>query len=256
MYKKKYKLILSCLETVIKNYLSFVFLIALVFPLTAQDPIPKLKDQSSLQLLIPPIDVLVEAAWKQHDLIKMRAKQVDVKKENLLAKKRNWTRGITARANYAYGNIFNISENVVDGSTANLATNNTQLNYSVGFFLNFPLYEFYNRKSQMRQAKVEIDMARDFLEFQKFEVKETVIRRYEDLLLKQDLLEVAVKNLVNWQLSQAQAEKEYRRGLIPIHEYSRLSDIAATKEGVYLNAKSDFLLAKKLLENITGLTFN
>lgn len=256
MYRKKYKLILSCLETIIKNYLSFVFLIALVFPLTAQDPIPKLKDQSSLQLLIPPIDVLVEAAWKQHDLIKMRARQIDAKKENLLAKKRNWMRGVTARANYSYGNIFNISENVVDGSAANLATNNTQLNYSVGFFLNFPLYEFYNRKSVMRQAKVEIDMARDFLEFQKFEVKETVINRYEDLLLKQDLLQVAIKNLVNWQLSQAQAEKEYRRGLIPIHEYSRLSDIAASKEGAYINAKSNFLLAKKLLENITGLTFN
>jgi outer membrane protein TolC len=74
--------------------------------------------------------------------------------------------------------------------------------------------------------------------------------------MRQNLLEVSAKNLANAKLSYNIAEKEYKDGLLPIHEFVRLTDITARIESEYLRSKSQFLRAKKLLENLTGLSFN
>ena len=51
-------------------------------------------------------------------------------------------------------------------------------------------------------------------------------------------------------------EKEFRNGLIPISEYVRISDMTVRIASDYEKAKSNFLVSKKLLENITGVTIN
>jgi hypothetical protein len=50
-------------------------------------------------------------------------------------------------------------------------------------------------------------------------------------------------------------EKEFRNGVIPIAEYVRLSDMTARIQSDYEMAKSDFLLAKRILEETVGFTF-
>jgi len=216
----------------------------------------ELEDGYSYELLLPDLNILVEAAWEQHGMVKMREKQIEANTYNLDGKKQNWLRGAGFRANYNYGTTANVSENTAGGSAINLATNSVQETYGLGFFFNLTAFQVINRKSAIRKAEVEIQMAEDFLEFQKFEIKQVVTAQYEDLLLKQELLALAIRNLVDAKISQQLAEKEYKNGLIPIYEFVRLSDITSSKESAYLNAKSGLVLSKRLLENLTGLNFN
>ena len=51
-------------------------------------------------------------------------------------------------------------------------------------------------------------------------------------------------------------EKEFRNGVIPIAEYVRLSDMTARVQSDYELARSEFLLSKQILEEITGFTFS
>jgi outer membrane protein TolC len=239
----------------IKSILFFLVIVNFNSILFCQET-RELEDSYSYELLLPDLEVLVEAAWEQHGMVKMREKQIEASTYNLAGKKQNWLRGAGFRANYNYGTTANVSENTAGGSAINLATNSIQETYGLGFFFNLTAFEVVNRKSAIRQAEVEIQMAEDFLEFQKFEVKQLVTAQYEDLLLKQELLELAIRNLVDAKISQQLAEKEYRNGLIPIYEFVRLSDITSSKESEYLNAKSGLVLSKRLLENLTGLYFN
>ena len=51
-------------------------------------------------------------------------------------------------------------------------------------------------------------------------------------------------------------EKEFRNGIISITEYVRISDMTSKIQVAYEMAKSDFLLAKRILENTVGFTFD
>ncbi len=208
------------------------------------------------RLLIPNLEILVDSAWAKHGLLKYRKSTIDVKKANLKYKKRYWTRNFGVQGDSRYGTFANFSESVTSTSTVNLASNTTQFNYGFGVFLKIPVFDIYNRKSEIKQAKAEIEQARGYWEFQKYEIREEVITLYENLILKQTVLELKSKNFGNAKVSAKMAEKEYKNGAIPIFEYVRLTDITARIETEYQTAKSEFILAKKLLENLTGVTIN
>lgn len=108
----------------------------------------------------------------------------------------------------------------------------------------------------MKRANVEIQQAKNLVKFQKDEIIENVIRHYEELLLNQNLLQLNASNLGNARVNMEMVEKEFRNGLIPIYEYVRISDMTARIESDYEKSKTDFLVSKKLLENLTGITIN
>lgn len=208
------------------------------------------------RILIPKLDVLVDSAWAKNGLLGYRIDEIDVKKANLKSKERYWTRNFGIQGDYRYGTFANFSENVTSASTINLASNTTQVNYGVGFFLKLPVLDIYNRKTEIKQARAELSQAINFMEFQKFEIREDVIKHYENLILKQNLLKLQAKSLGTARISIKTAEKEYKTGLIDVHEYVRIYGIANRIEADYETAKSEFILAKKLLENLTGIKIN
>ena len=111
-----------------------------------------------------------------------------------------------------------------------------------------------NRKNQIQKGKIEVSQARSLAEAQKDEIRQLVIKQYEELVLKQKLLNIGSQNLGNAKVNMEMVEKEFRNGVISIYEYVRLSDLTSRIESNYENAKSDFLLAKKLLENLVGFS--
>ncbi|MBN8566023.1 MAG: TolC family protein, partial [Flavobacteriales bacterium] len=88
------------------------------------------------------------------------------------------------------------------------------------------------------------------------ELREFVIRHYEDLILKQKILLLRSSNLGNAKVNMEMVEKEFRNGLIPISEYVRISDMTARIATEFEQAKSDYSTSKGLLENLTGIEIN
>ena len=52
------------------------------------------------------------------------------------------------------------------------------------------------------------------------------------------------------------AKKEFTNGQIELYEYIRISDITAGITAEFEKAKSNLILAKRLLENYTGALIN
>ena len=50
-------------------------------------------------------------------------------------------------------------------------------------------------------------------------------------------------------------EKEFRNGIVPISEYVRLNNITSRLEVEYESAMSEFIIAKRLLEDMAGFVF-
>lgn len=230
-------------------YLSFFGIMEVV----AQDSNEREFKNASTKLLIPALNELVDSALVYNGMINYRKLEIDSKESNLKSKRQYWTRNFGIQADTRYGTFNNLSSISGDNATVNLASNTQQLNYNVGLYLKIPVFDVINRKSQIKQAKSELEQAKSLAKSQESELTELVIRYYEDLKLKQNLLELRASNLGNARVNMEMVEKEFKNGLIAISEYVRISDMTSRIASEFEEAKSEFLVSKKLLENITGL---
>ncbi|GGZ93186.1 TolC family protein [Algibacter mikhailovii] len=208
--------------------------------------------EESFALLIPKLGILIDSALVHNGLVNYRKLEIDAKESNLKSKRKYWTRNFGVQADSRYGTFDNYSSISGDNATINLASNTQQLNYNVGLYLKIPVFDVINRKSQIKQAEAELAQAKSLVKSQEDELREMVIRYYEDLLLQQNLLEIRATNLGNAKVNMEMVEKEFKNGLVEITEYVRISDMTSRISADFQKVKSDFIISKKLLENLVG----
>jgi len=221
--------------------------------INAQNNIESSMNTKSISLLIPQLNELIDSALVHNGMVNYRKLEIEAKESNLKYKRQYWTTNFGVQADTRYGTFNNFSSISGDNSTVNLASNTQQLNYNVGLYLKIPVFDVINRKSQIKQAKAELEQARSLAKSQEDELRELVIRYYEDLLLKQNLLELRASNLGNARVNMEMVEKEFKNGLIAISEYVRISDMTSRIAAEFSEAKSEFVVSKKILENLTGV---
>ena len=129
----------------------------------AQDSIADANQTESFQLLIPKLEVLIDSALVNNGMLGYRKDEIDVNKANLTSKRRNWTRNFGIQADTRYGNFNNLSNNANGVDVVTLASATTQTNYGVGLYLKIPVFDIFNRKSDIKQAKAEISQAENMV---------------------------------------------------------------------------------------------
>ena len=216
---------------------------------------------------LPPID----SALNHNAMIRYRTQEIGAKESNLKSQKTYWTRNFGIQADGRYGNFNNNSISVVEESSSLLASSTTQLNYGIGLYLKLPVFDVINRKNQVKKGKIELEQARSLVEVQKDEVRELVIKQYQELTLKQKLLNINSQNLGNAKVNMEMVEKEFRsscliasvldligdkwslliiRDMLLFHKKT-FKELMTSDEGIASNLLSSRL---KLLESIELIT--
>lgn len=203
----------------------------------------------------PPLVDLIDSAIKHNAMIKYRSQDIDAKQSNLTSQRNYWMRNLGVQADTRYGTFDNFSSNATGQSTTLLSVTSKQFNYGAGIFIKLPLYDLVNRKTQIKQAMAEVEQAKSQEQAQRDEIRQLVTRMYQDVLLRQKLLSIKSLNYGSATVNKEMVEKEFRNGIIPVAEYVRLSDMTARIQAEYEMAKSDFLVAKMILEEIVGFEF-
>lgn len=208
------------------------------------------------EFYFPPLKVVIDSVLKRNAMLKFRKNHIGVKESTLESERIFWTRNMGVQVDGRYGTLNNFSSNDDGISNTAFSTLSTQYNYSVGVYLKFPVFDMLNRKNQLQLAKLEIEEAKNMSKFQEDEIRQTVIRLYQDVILKQRLLQIRSKNFGNGKVNMEMVEKEFRNGVVPVAEYVRITSITANLEADYESAKSEFIIAKQLLEDMSGLVFD
>ncbi|CAM2866501.1 TolC family protein [Flavobacterium frigoris] len=209
------------------------------------------KDEISL----PSLQVVIDSVLNRNAMLKFRKQHIGVKESTLASERIYWTRNFGVQADTKYGNLNNFSTNADAQGNTSVLTTSSQFNYSVGLYAKIPIFDFLNRKHQVGLARLELDEAKSMAQFQEDEIRQTVIKMYQDLILKQKILKIKSKTLGDGKVNMQMVEKEFRNGIVPVAEYVRITSIASTVEVDYEFAKSEFTTAKKLLEDMAGFTF-
>ena len=205
--------------------------------------------------VFPPLSVMIDSALATNAMVRFREEGIIGKQCNLKSYQNYWTRNIGVQADIRYGTFDNFSTNTSEGqSPAVLATRSSQTNYGVGAYIKFPLQDLVNRKNQVRMAQSELDQAHSMAEAQRDEVTQLVIKQYNDVLLKQRLLKIRSKNLSTARVNMEMVEKEFQNGVVSVTEYARISDIVARNESDFETARTDYVTAYMILEEMIGFS--
>ena len=210
----------------------------------------------NIESILPPLEVIIDSALAHNPSVRFRDLQTDVNMHKLTADRRIWTKNIGFQTDVRYGTFDNFSTNTAEGQTPSVrSTQNSQMNYGAGAFLKFPIYDFVNRKNQINLDKAEIEQAKSMAEFQRNEIRQLVIKQYNDLIIKQKVLKIKIKYAETSKINMQMVEKEFLNGVISVSEYARQSEAASRTEIEAETSRMDFLTSYMIMEEIVGIKF-
>lgn len=210
--------------------------------------------KDDISTIIPPLKVLIDSAIANNPGLKSSNLQVSINKNSLQLKRNYWTRNFSLQADVRYGNFTNYTTD--NATNVSIATTRGEFRYGVGGSIKFPINDLLDRKNQIKIAKTEIDQSQNIFEDRQSELRKKVIIQYNDLILKQRLLKLSAKNTETVKITMQMVEKEFLNGIIPLTEYARISGIVSGAEAEFENARTNFLTAFMILEEIVGMKFN
>ncbi|PQB05081.1 TolC family protein [Aureitalea marina] len=217
-------------------------------------PMPQEATTPALDLILPDLDVFVDGALAKNGMLNYRKLDLEVRESDVKTQRRLWTQNMGIRGDVRYGTFNNFVTNVEGVNNSAITTFSEQINYGIGLYIQLPIFDIFNTNNQTKRAKVQVSQAQSLVEDQQLIIRELVIRQYEDLQLKFELLKIHSTNYGNAKVNMEMVEKEFRNGQLIVYEYVRLGDITARIQTDYEKAKSDYLLAKQVLENTSGIS--
>jgi outer membrane protein TolC len=207
--------------------------------------------------IMPPLATLLDSAFVHDPGLKFTELQYVIDKGNLHTSQAQWTQDLGLQANAGYGTFDYVYSNTAQTSTPQASTSRqSQSQYAVGGFLRLPLYDLVNRKNQIKMAKAVMEQSKTLSETRKNELRELVIKQYNDIIAKQRVLKIKSKYLETSRINTQMAEKGFVKGTVSVDDYSRVSEIGAHTETDFETAKMDFVSSYMIMEVITGMKFN
>ncbi len=203
----------------------------------------------------PPLEVVIDSVLKRSAMVNFRSKHIGVMESYLKSSKRDWTKNFGFIADTRYGTFDNYFTNSTEINSSASSSYTEQFNYTLGLYLKIPVFDILNRKNRNKLARLEVEEAKSMADFQKEEIRQTVIIMYQDLILKQKLLQIRSRRYGDGKVNMEMIEKEFRNGIVPLAEYVRIVGITQNMEAEYETAMSEFITAKQLLEDMAGFTF-
>jgi outer membrane protein TolC len=245
------------------NYLRMLFLLLSLIILKQETVSAQQKKKfnpltDDITQIVPPISALLDSAFSHDPGLKFARLQIQIDKGALHTNQAQWAQDVGLQANAGYGTFDYLYNNSVGGTTqlqtTTLKQNETQ--YGIGGFVRLPLYDLVNRRNSIKTAKAVIEQAETLTETRKNEIRELVIKQYNDMVVKQRLLRIKSQYLETSRINTQMAEKGFVKGSISLDDYARVSQIGTSTESDYETARMDFINSYMIMEVMTGMNFN
>lgn len=202
---------------------------------------------------LPPLSVLLDSAVQKNPYVRFRNIQLLIEDCKLKGIKTEWTKNLGIQGELRYGTYDSY---LSSGGSSISTTASQELRWNYSTFFNIPLQTFFNRKNQLRQSKLEKEQAQAMAAVQAEELKLSIIRQYNDLLLKQKVLKIKSKFKETSEINMQLTETGFTNGTVPMSEYAMISENYTRSQTEFATAYVEFQTAYQLLEVLCGMTFN
>jgi len=162
-------------------------------------------EESLLEVTIPPLEVLTEAALRTSPNRAALQKNIDIRKAELKTANLEWLRYVGASANYGISNASNMSTAPdIFAPQGQMYTTSQTNYYSVGASVTLPLFTIVDWKNKVKMRKAAIEQAEENVAQFEQDLKREILAFYNDALLalallkgKAQAMELAGANMIS-----------------------------------------------------------
>lgn len=186
-----------------------------------------------------PLDDIINAAIEYSPTLFYQDALIEKGKYQIELTKRLWQNNIFGFGNYSGGDQRILTGDVFnpDGVSTSSITNG----YRLGLQVNIPLFEFIGRSSRIKVHEEEQKATVFKKEEMELEIKQMVIQEYFRLVGAFENLKIRSEGQEAIKTHYLVAEQEFKDGIIPIGELSRVTDVMSQSRAYYEQAKFEFL---------------
>lgn len=217
--------------------------IVLLGPVQAQD---------EFAFELRPLDALLADAQRNSPVLQLQQINAELLYSDLRLLKKEWANYIALSASYQVGNVQFI-DNLSSGSTPDVRTVTRENVFAVaGVSIRLPLSDFITKGERRRQVELRLDQERFDLQQKEFELRQLVIRQYNDLQRALRVLEIRNRDLRFHILATETAERYFREGSMELDEYTDTFNKSNEAEIRLAEAQLDAQLLYLLLKELVG----
>lgn len=213
-------------------------------------------EDSTGKLVMPydlaPLDTLIARARLYSPMIKSQGQVVTSAVLARQIESRKWLDMTKVFGNASYGTgqyITELTDEGVSGATLAVRQN---LFYNTGITMTISPWDLITRSRRMEIMDADIHKAYFEQMMLEDKVAETVIERYQVLLLSIEMQDIALQGFNNQEINAQLAESYFRSGDLTFEEYSRALDSRNKAKLDVAIAKSDVKRAYLLLQVVVG----
>lgn len=155
---------------------------------------------------------------------------------------------------YGFGTGYTVLKDVPVDNFGQQFSNN--LGHSFSLSIRVPLFEGYQNKVNLANAKISMDNAELDLENEKFQLKQRIESAYLEAHNARKMYEASLKNVEARSIALDFTQKRYEAGTVNILDFETAKNNWIAAKGNLIQAKYDFLFKVKVLHFYTNNQFN
>lgn len=180
-------------------------------------------------------------AWKNYPTNEIAQRTVIISEKELKQAKWSWFENISAQ-----GNLNEFTMNPGEHERALFYPRyNFSARLTVGMFATIP--------AEVKKKREELSIAKAQLDQQKLDLRAEVLRRYQDYLMYESLLETQIKNFEDAFASFSLAEQRFKNGTITLEEYNIHLQKYNGEQVLRIQAENRLNIARIDLEQLIGI---
>lgn len=199
-------------------------------------------------LALKPLEALVSQATQYSPLLKVQQLNADNAQYELNLLKKEWAKYIAGIATVQAGNLQSGTD---IGGSPNIVTQEN-IFYGIGVQFRLPLSEFITRRERRGILTNKLQQEQLLVQDRQIQIRELVIRQYEELGLRLSLIGVKVKELDFQQVALGLAEQYFRNGNLSLDEYTLIGTKRNRAEQELIEARANARLSFFLLRELVG----
>lgn len=211
-----------------------------------------LRAQDTFVFELRPLDALLADAETYSPVLQLEQINAELLYSDLRLLKKEWANYFAASASYQVGNVQFI-DNLSSGSTPDVRTVTRENVFAVaGISVRVPLSDFLTKNERRRQLELRLDQQRFNLQQKTFELRQLIIRQYNDLQRALRILEIRNRDLRFHTMATETAERYFREGRLELDEYTDTYNKSNEAEIRLTEAQLDAQLLYLLLKELVG----
>lgn len=185
---------------------------------------------------------LVQLAWKNHPSNRIAEYAIQIQKEQKKQQRMNWSSN--------FGVTGNLNEFVLNPEADTQGRSGYLPKYNV--FGKFSLDQVFISPSKRREVNYRIRIAEEELNLQKLEVRNNVLKAYQDYLRFASLYKIQSDISEEANTEFLRVEQKFKDGTSTLEEYNRATRVFTEHRRDKIFAENQYLKAKYDLEFLVG----